>query len=365
MQDTRWLEGARGALRRLCPGSLGHPVHALRRAVRRPGGRCASGTRRPVARRAHPQLGFDVPDQRDARDGTARGAAGQPAAGRSSLYPEEIDPLRFRQAVDAEIVALLRRKYEDTQRRPGDRIGHRAAGIRGAAPRHIWPGAPIVFNGVSEGARRLARPAAHHGRHDDLRRGGNGRAGPALVPSARRRVRRLGRSDFDRFSSTSPRGRLARFEAAGSPLPRGRSRRRRPSRGSPRSARRVRPVPHDAARRRRARSVGPGAGTLADRVRSSVPVLVHRSTRISGAGRSADPPRATTCTAASAGGSRAGSSRAPTPTPSPSRPCRRPCARWTGTALQRWRIAEAQRPRGLHDRQPPPGCLARPISGRS
>src|SRR5205085_692185 len=68
------------------------------------------------------------------------------------IYPEEIDGLRFPAGLERELVALLEQKYRET---PIDLVIASGREPLDFAARHrdrLWPGAPILFNGVIEGS---------------------------------------------------------------------------------------------------------------------------------------------------------------------------------------------------------------------
>ena len=129
------------------------------------------------------------------------------------FYPEEIDPLRFPGAIEADIVALLQRKYADTSI---DLVI--ASGIESLefAARHrdaIWSGAAIVFNGVFEGAQ-WRRPPRAAGVTIAFDIEGTIALGRALVPSARRLFVVSGSSSFDREMLAIAMQRLTQIDPA-------------------------------------------------------------------------------------------------------------------------------------------------------
>ena len=115
------------------------------------------------------------------------------------FYPEEIDPLRFPHETESELVSLLARKYRDT---PVDLVIASSIEPLEFAARHrdtIWPGTPVVFNGVFDGALdRWARPKGFTGALVQLDVEGTVALGRALVPSARKLYVVSGSSHFDR-----------------------------------------------------------------------------------------------------------------------------------------------------------------------
>ena len=87
-----------------------------------------------------------------ARENSIREAILENAPRIVEFYPEEIDPLRFPAAMEADFVALLKRKYRDT---PIDLVVVSGIEPLQFAVRYrdaIWPAAGIVFAGVFEGS---------------------------------------------------------------------------------------------------------------------------------------------------------------------------------------------------------------------
>ncbi|HEX4781371.1 MAG TPA: sensor histidine kinase [Usitatibacter sp.] len=116
------------------------------------------------------------------------------------IYPEEIDSLRFGEAVDEEMVSLLRRKYKDMSVDLVIASGREPLLFAARHRAELWPGVPIVFNGVTEG--ELAgwkRPERTTGVTMIFDVEGTLALGAALVPSARAVYFVSGASDFDRF----------------------------------------------------------------------------------------------------------------------------------------------------------------------
>jgi len=116
------------------------------------------------------------------------------------FFPEELDPLRFEADLERDFVALLERKYSDT-----DIDVVIASGIEPLefAVRHrdkIWPGAAIVFNGVYEGALDgWKAPARTTGITAALDVQGTLDLGRSLAPRATNLYVVSGDSTFDRY----------------------------------------------------------------------------------------------------------------------------------------------------------------------
>jgi len=134
-----------------------------------------------------------------AREQALRDALTEKAPRLVEIYTEEIDSLRVRSGIEPEFGALLKNKYRDI---PVDLVI--ASGIEPLefAARYrddIWPGAPIVFNGVIEGAldgwRRPKRATGVTMTFDMV---GTIALGMAVVPGARRAYVISGSSPFDR-----------------------------------------------------------------------------------------------------------------------------------------------------------------------
>ena len=134
-----------------------------------------------------------------AREQALRDALTEKAPRLVEIYTEEIDSLRVRSGIEPEFGALLKNKYRDI---PIDLVI--ASGIEPLdfATRYrddIWPGAPIVFNGVIDGAldgwRRPKRATGVTMTFDMV---GTIALGMAVVPGARRAYVISGASPFDR-----------------------------------------------------------------------------------------------------------------------------------------------------------------------
>ena len=134
------------------------------------------------------------------REQALRNALVEDAPRAVEIYPEEIDPLRFPGSSDVDLAGLLQRKYEAT---PVDLVIATGMESLDFASQHrdfIWPGVPIVFNGVIEG--QLAdwrRPPRTAGVTMTLDVRGAVDVGLALVPNARRLYLVSGASPFDQM----------------------------------------------------------------------------------------------------------------------------------------------------------------------
>jgi signal transduction histidine kinase len=134
-----------------------------------------------------------------AREQALRDALTYNAPRMVEIYTEEIDPLRVRSSIEPQFGALLKNKYRDI---PIDLVI--ASGIEPLdfAARYrddIWPGAPIVFIGVIEGALEgWRRPPRTTGVTMAFDMAGTLALGLALIPGARRAYVVSGASAFDR-----------------------------------------------------------------------------------------------------------------------------------------------------------------------
>jgi len=169
---------------------------------------------------AHAQLGepVDAPPRGDAwnivllrnwdalyvintvRETAMRQAVEKGSDRRVEWYPEQIDPLRFGTEYEPLYVALLKEKYGDMH---VDLIV--ASGLEPLefAARHrdeLWPGVPIVYNGVIEGSLDgWKRPPRTTGVSMVFDVAGTLALGRALVPDAREFYVVSGASYFDRL----------------------------------------------------------------------------------------------------------------------------------------------------------------------
>jgi len=114
------------------------------------------------------------------------------------IYPEDFDPLRFSQDIETEYVALLRRKYRalkiDLVIASGPEPLEFAARYRD----DLWPGAPIVFNGVIDGTLdKWTRPPRTTGVTMAFDFEGALKVGLQLVPTAKKVYFVAGNSPFD------------------------------------------------------------------------------------------------------------------------------------------------------------------------
>jgi hypothetical protein len=163
-----------------------------------------------MACRADAGLGLALPHQ-PPREKALRETITDGAPRLVEFFPEEIDPLRFPGAIEADIVALLQRKYADT---PIDLVIASGSDSLEFAARHrdsIWPNAAIVFNGVFEGSP-WRRPPHTAGVTMGLDIEGTVALGRALVPSMRRLYVVSGSSTYDREILVIAMQKLARVE---------------------------------------------------------------------------------------------------------------------------------------------------------
>ena len=134
-----------------------------------------------------------------AREQALRDALTEKAPRLVEIYTEEIDSLRVRSGIEPEFGALLKNKYRDI---PVDLVI--ASGIEPLefATRYrddIWPGVPVVFNGVIDGALEgWRRPKSTTGVTMAFDMVGTIALGLAVVPGARRAYVISGSSPFDR-----------------------------------------------------------------------------------------------------------------------------------------------------------------------
>ena len=134
-----------------------------------------------------------------AREQALRDALTEKAPRLVEIYTEEIDSLRVRSGIEPQFGALLKNKYRDI---PVDLVI--ASGIEPLdfVTRYrddIWPGAPVVFNGVIEGALEgWRRPRRTTGVTMSFDMAGTIALGLAVVPGARRAYVISGTSPFDR-----------------------------------------------------------------------------------------------------------------------------------------------------------------------
>ncbi|MGZ5036272.1 MAG: sensor histidine kinase [Usitatibacter sp.] len=130
------------------------------------------------------------------------------------FYPEEIDLLRFPEAVEPALISMLQSKYRDT---PVDLVIASGMEPLDFASRHrdeIWPGAAIVFNSVFEGTMDgWTRPPRTTGLTLDLDVDGAIALGLALVPAARRVYVVSGAAPSDRLLLDLTRRKLAHLDS--------------------------------------------------------------------------------------------------------------------------------------------------------
>jgi signal transduction histidine kinase/ABC-type uncharacterized transport system substrate-binding protein len=147
------------------------------------------------------------------REKALREAMTAGAARGVEFYSEEIDPLRFPEAVEADLEALLQRKYANLHVDLVVASGIESLEFAAAHRDAIWPGAAIVFNGVFEGAT-LPRAARMTGVTVPLDVDGTLALAQSLVPGLRHLFVVSGNSGFDRSLLAAVRAKLARADPA-------------------------------------------------------------------------------------------------------------------------------------------------------
>lgn len=114
------------------------------------------------------------------------------------IYPEQIDNLRFQKGFDEETAALLQRQYRDIKVDVVIATGVEPLGFAAAYRDRVWPGAAIVFLGITDGwLEGWSRPPRTAGVTTVLDVAGTLELGLALRPSARRVYFIAGTSEFD------------------------------------------------------------------------------------------------------------------------------------------------------------------------
>lgn len=115
------------------------------------------------------------------------------------IYPEQIDELRFNRDFDLDLAELLKRKYQGVHVDAVIASGLEPLRFAARYRDEVWPGAPIVFNGVVDGWLQPAmRPPNTTGVTMTLDVAGTLSVARALVPSAKRVYLIGGTSEFDR-----------------------------------------------------------------------------------------------------------------------------------------------------------------------
>jgi signal transduction histidine kinase len=134
------------------------------------------------------------------REQGLRNALGDKSPRVVEVYPEEIDPLRFPGELEPKLVSLLQAKYRTTSIDLVIASGLEPLQFAVRNRDRIWPGAPIVFNGVIEGTLGdWKRPPKTTGVTMILDVAGTLEVGRALVPTARKVYVLSGNAPFDRM----------------------------------------------------------------------------------------------------------------------------------------------------------------------
>jgi signal transduction histidine kinase len=115
------------------------------------------------------------------------------------IYTEEVDGVRFPSGEPPEFVAYLRAKYGGRQTDLVIASGNEPLEFAARHRDAIWPGAPILFNGVPTGTLPATLPPRTTGVTMTLDLAGTLRLGLALVPDARTVHFVSGVSEFDRM----------------------------------------------------------------------------------------------------------------------------------------------------------------------
>jgi signal transduction histidine kinase len=127
------------------------------------------------------------------------------------IYPEQIDVLRFNRDLDQDLGQVLRRKYRGVHIDAVIASGLEPMRFAARYRDEIWPGAPIVFNGVVDGwLEESMRPPNTTGITMTLDVQGTLAVALALVPTARRVYLIAGTSEFDAAYLKQAKAALAR-----------------------------------------------------------------------------------------------------------------------------------------------------------
>jgi signal transduction histidine kinase/ABC-type uncharacterized transport system substrate-binding protein len=114
------------------------------------------------------------------------------------IYPEQVDNLRFRKEYNAETADLLQRQYRDIRIDVVIATGLEPLEFAEAYRDRVWPGAAIVFMGVTDGwLAQWKRPPRTTGITTVLDVAGTLELGLMLRPSARKLYLIAGTSEFD------------------------------------------------------------------------------------------------------------------------------------------------------------------------
>src|SRR5689334_7550263 len=132
------------------------------------------------------------------REQALRTALAEQAPRNVEVFTEEIDPLRFPSAIEADLAAVLKRKYAGMKIDVVVPSGLEPLEFAQRFREDVWPGAAIVFNGVIDGALEgWRRPARTTGVAMSLDVAGSLNLGAELVPNAKRVYLISGTSSFD------------------------------------------------------------------------------------------------------------------------------------------------------------------------
>ncbi|HEX4762968.1 MAG TPA: ATP-binding protein [Usitatibacter sp.] len=132
------------------------------------------------------------------REQALRTALAEQAPRNVEVFTEEIDPLRFPGAIEADLAAVLKRKYAGMKIDVVVPSGLEPLEFAQRFREDVWPGAAIVFNGVIDGALEgWKRPARTTGVVMSLDIAGSLNLGAELAPNAKRVYLISGTSSFD------------------------------------------------------------------------------------------------------------------------------------------------------------------------
>jgi len=132
------------------------------------------------------------------REQALRTALAEQAPRNVEVFTEEIDPLRFPSAIEADLAAVLKRKYAGMKIDVVVPSGLEPLEFAQRFREDVWPGAAIVFNGVIDGALEgWKRPARTTGVVMSLDIAGSLNLGAELAPNAKRVYLISGTSSFD------------------------------------------------------------------------------------------------------------------------------------------------------------------------
>jgi ABC-type uncharacterized transport system substrate-binding protein len=128
------------------------------------------------------------------------------------IYPEQLDNLRFNKKYNAETAAVLQRQYRDIRIDVVIATGLEPLEFAALYRDKVWPGAAIVFMGVTDGwLENWKRPSRTTGITTVLDVAGTLNLGLALLPSARKVYFIAGSSEFDQRYLDQARAAARRF----------------------------------------------------------------------------------------------------------------------------------------------------------